>query len=178
MPKFDSGDIVTIYFVVTHGTSRTGIQAWTFEKTLADFYMEFHKCKHFKLKSMKGTIEEMYKITEENIHDEIAIYNLWTHDPKDPTSDKPVTIPVPMTGTEYQHVNGECQSFMQNDIDYSLLSQGMDYMEPEYQKLLARTGLTDIIRYVIHNKQSKFVEGLQMDQLMVFARSFPDCFGD
>lgn len=179
MARFEDGDIVTAYVVVNKMSSmvggRQGIQAWSFDKDLAEAYMKFHSCPNFKLKKITDEIRQINYTLEESINDKIGIYNIRT---KNPGKDKMMVIQVPMTGTEFDHINAECSSFMQNSIDYSLLSKGYDYLTPKWQKVMSKIMLPDVCRFVLHNKSTRHIEQMDIDQLLALARSFPANFGE
>lgn len=179
MAKYEPGDIVTIYLVIMkRPNGKSGIQAWSMNKDMAQCYMKFHNCPNFKMKSFRGTIEEVNRLTEENINDEIGIFNIRTHNPDKPDSKKAVALPIPMTDTEYQHITSECSSFMANDINYSFMAEAYDYMKPEYQRLFRNILMYEVCQFVVHNKPSRILETIEFDQLLVLARSFPENFGE
>ena len=160
MAKYEPGDIVTIYLVIMkRPNGKSGIQAWSMNKDMAQCYMKFHNCPNFKMKSFRGTNEEVNRLTEENINDEIGIFNIRTHNPDKPDSKKAVALPIPMTDTEYQHITSECSSFMANVITYS-------------------SRMYEVCQFVVHNKPSRILETIEFDQLLVLARSFPENFGE
>ena len=176
---YDEDEVVTAYLVITKGKDvRTGIQAWSLNKQMAKFYMEFHNCKQFHLKEVRGTLREINAITEKSVQDEISIYNILTLDTDKPGKRKLKPTPTPMTGTEYSHIQAECGMFMSNDIDYELLSQAFDYMESDKQKTCARVALPEVCSVVQHNKHPAILRGVKFDELLVLYRSFPDNFGE
>ena len=76
MAKYQPGDIVTYYFIIKEFDGNKIIQGWTDNKELAKFYMDFHKCKKFKIKTITDSIEEINKIREENWNDEIKLFHI------------------------------------------------------------------------------------------------------
>lgn len=173
---YEKGDIATFYFIIAESNNDSRIQGWTDEKVLAESYIEFHKCKSFKMKSITRPIEEINKILEENIHDEITIHNLIVKDPDKPG--KVRTIPVPVTETEFTFIREESNTFMTSMVDYGYLNTVIPYLKKDYIKALKSIFLIPIIHLVVNNKQSEITSLIQFDELGVLFRSFPEYFGD
>lgn len=173
--KYEKGDLATFYFIIVEENNNSRIQGWTDEKVLAESYLEFHKCKKFKMKSITKSIDEIYKILEENVHDEITIHNLIVKDRDKPGKVK--TIPVPVTETEYTFIREETNTFMTSMIDYGYLNSVIPYLKKEYIKALKSIFLLPVINHVVHNKPSELTTYMQCDELGVLFRSFPENFG-
>lgn len=172
--KYEHGDIATFYFVVISDKEKR-IQGWTDDKDLAKYYMDFHKCKRFILKEITRPIDEINKILEENLHDEIVICNIVVKS-KEKKKGFDV-IPIPATNTEILFINEEVNGFMTSYIDYGYLNQVIPYLDKEYQRALRDIFLSDIIKQVIHSKKSNIAMNIQYDQLSILFRSFPEYFG-
>ena len=179
MAKYQSGDIVTFYFVIKDMGSEKIIQGWTDNKEIAKFYIEFHKCKDFKLKKITNTIEEINKISEENWNDEIKLFNIITRNrnKKSKHDDNFETIAIPATETEIRFVREETSTFLASRINYGLLNEVIPYMKKKYRDVLESIFLTDIIRKVIYNKNERITQLVEIDQLMILYKSFPENFG-
>jgi hypothetical protein len=179
MARYESGDIVTYYFVVMDNGDHSRIVGWSDNKMLVKYYMEFHKCKYHKLKVMTKPIEEINKILNENINDEIMIAKLFVKDPNHRKGEEErKMISVPVTTTEMQLINSEEQSFMMSMINYSYMNGVIPYLKPKYQEILEDIFLTDVVKFTCHNIQSKFTSSVKFDQLMVMFRLLPDHFGE
>ena len=177
MAKYDPGDIVTYYFIIYYEGTKRKLQAWTDDKKMAKYYLEFHKCKRFKLRKYVGSIEEVNKICEENLHDEIKIYNFTTKCRDKHKESETGTILIPATYTEYRFVNEECNTFLSTFIPYSYFNEAISYLKPKYRKILKDIFLTDIIDHEIHGIGRKIVTFFEFDQLAILFKSFPDNFG-
>lgn len=173
MAKYEPGDTVTYYFILRDDDDKV-IKAWTDKKKLAEFYMEFHNCPSYVLKTVTKTIEEIVAITEENLHDEINIVNLYTR--KNNKGDGKL-ITIPATELEATIIREEANTFFQTKIDYGLLNEAISFLKPRYRKAFDRIFLSSIIRYVIHNKHDAITQQINLDQLMVLIKSFPNDFG-
>lgn len=179
MSKYQSGDIVTYYFVIKRDEfGKKIIQGWTDNKQLAKFYMDFHKCKHFTLKSITDKIENISNIINENIHDEIMVYNIITKNRRKNSSDDIQMIMIPLTKTEKRFIDEEVSSFMVTSIDYGLINDAMPYLKSKYQSILQSIFLPDIIRKVVYSQNTKFSQMIQFDELLVLYRYFPENFGE
>ena len=177
MAKYEVGDIVTYYFIIVEDSNGKRIQAWSDHKELVKYYMEFHKCKQFVIKSLTKPIEEISKILEENLHDEIKIHNMIIKN-KDGKKEKEwKTIPIPATETEYMFISEETNTYIASRINYSYLNESIPYLKGKYQRALHDIFLTDVIKKVIHGQNPKSTQMIMFDQLMVLFESFPDNFG-
>lgn len=176
LAKYERGDTATFYFVVVKDKNGGRIQAWTDNKELAKSYMEFHKCKQYKLKSVTNKVENIYNILDENLHDEIQIANLTV---RNPGSKRDITkfISVPMTRTEMMMVNSETSSFLVSRIGYSELEEYFMSFKKKYRNALENLFLLDVMMSVIHSQNTPTILNLELDQLMVLLKSFPDHFG-
>lgn len=178
MAKYEPGDIVTYYFIVYDNGDRKNIQAWTDIKDLAKFYMEFHSCKHFILKSITKRIEEIAKILEENRNDEIRICNLMVKNSgKRKKGEETKLICVPLTQTESMLIQEECSSFMASAVRYSYLNSAIPYLKSKYRQGLNDIFLSDIINATCNTRSTKIIELLEMDQLIILFKMLPHTFG-
>lgn len=177
MKGYSSGDIAKFYFVIIEDKDKdfTRILAYSDSKDLVDAYMQFHKSKNLKVKVYTDTIEEIYKVTNENYYDEIFIGNIIIRDPKNKRKVKRVTVPI--TETESNFINTETSEFMASRVNYSYLNDFIPCLKPKYQKLMTQNLLSPIIRRVVDNQSPKILEELEFDSLMVLLDSFPDQFG-
>ena len=172
--KYEPGDIATFYFIITSFDNHKEIQAWTDSKDLAKAYMHFHKCKKFELKVTTKPIDEVSEILEENLHDEIGIYNILIKGDK---SGKCRDINIPATYTEVMFINEETTTYMASQIDYSSINDLFPLLKDKYKKALNDMLLVDVMSKVIHNKSSMILKDVEFDQLLVLSRSFPENFG-
>lgn len=174
---YDSNDIVDYYFIMVTDRNGTRVQAWTEEKVLAEAYMEFHNCKHFKLKKMTNTLNNLYKIIEENLHDEIQLYNITIpKDSKHPGKTK--TIVVPCTKSEINVINDDSVNFMATQVPYHEMDKISRWLRPKYQRALKGILFRDVCDQVLSIKSpSRILRNIDMNGLKVLIQSFPDSFG-
>ena len=150
MAKYQPGDTVTYYFIIKELDREKIIQGWTDNKEIAKFYMEFHKCKNFKLKSITNSIEEITKILEENWNDEIKPFHIITRNRnRGKHDDDYITICIPATDTEVRFIREETSTFMTSRINYSLINDAFPYLKNKYQNDLQSIFLPDVIRKVV-----------------------------
>lgn len=179
MKRYDPEDIMTCYFVVLDDGKNRQIRGWTDSKPLAEAYMEFHSCKGMRLKSLTKKFEDMVDILNENNNDEIQIFNITIRDPekKKKHQDNTKRISIPATDVEMMFIRDEGASFMYTTISYSYIFSAFPYLKNKYQKALSQIFLTDVMDKVLHNRMSPLVQTIQIDQLSLFVRSFPEQFG-
>ena len=178
MKKYDPGDIATFYFVVVEDDHGKRIKAFSDDKELVKLYMDFHKCKKFRIKKYTGYIEEIYKITDENLHDEIQLFNIITRNREAKKHDEEIMeLCIPATHTEINFINSESNSYLASICDYGLLNEVFPYLKEKYKDALRMLFLDDMIRKVIHSKDSKITVNIEFDQLITLYRFFPDHFG-
>lgn len=174
MAKHDPDDIVTTYFVLKKEGDKTIIQGWSEDKKMVEAYMEFHNCKKFRVKKVTMVAKKMAETYEENIHDEIDLFNITTRDQKHRCEVKSITIPA--TATEIQLLNDETNTLATSLIDYSFINGAVPYLKKKYRQALMDVGLLDFIKKILHNQRSKFVDIMQFDQLILLYRLFNDNF--
>lgn len=180
MAKYEHGDIVTYYFIVANNNvGGSIIQAWTDDKNLAKFYMDFHKSDNLIMKSVTKRIDDIYKILEENVHDEIKIHNITTRNvekkrKKDPED---MRICIPATETESNFISSEVSTFMASRIRYSYLNSAIPYLKNKYKFALEDIFLPEVIDFVCNNRTPASIQHIVCDELMVLYRSFPEMFG-
>jgi len=178
MAKYQPGDIVTYHFIIKEMNGDKIIQAWTDSKEIAKFYLDFHKCKYFRVKSLTKSIEEITKILEENWNDEIRIFNIITKNRTGKHKDEEfITISIPATETEMMFIREESSTFLASRINYGYINEAIPYMKKKYQDVLQSIFLTDVIRKVIYSHKVKFAQSIQFDELMILFRAFPENFG-
>lgn len=176
MAKYEPGDIAKYYFVIFTGPDgESTVQAWTDNKDLLDMYLKFHKCKRFEVKVVSNYIEEIIKLCEENRNDEILLYRINTRDPKKKGEVMGMTIPA--TNTEVTFINEETNTFMTSMISYSKINELIPYLKKKDREALHNIFLEDITAKVCHERNSKLVQMIQLDQLMVLYKLFPEKFG-
>lgn len=176
MKQYEHGDIATFYFIINKFGNNNIIKAYTDSKDLAKIYMDFHKCKKFTIKKVTKPIDEITPILEENIHDEIGVYNIIIKDP-DKKYGKTKEAIIPATMTEMHYINEEARTYMGSRVSYDNLNMMIPYLKNKYQRALHDILLNDVIAYVVHNKHSNILTDIDFDTLMMLYRSFPDEFG-
>ena len=173
MKKYDSDDIVTFYFVIY----QDNVKAWTDDKDLAEAYMSFHSCKKYTLKKMRDRWTKIVYILNENANDEIQINFMETRDPSKKNTTK--LVAVPLTQTEAAFVHDEIQTFMATSVNYTFLSSAIPYLKKRYQNALSGIFLSEVIKYTLTGGQAgdlDILAEIQMDQVKVLYRNFPDQF--
>lgn len=179
MKKYQPGDMATFYFVIKETDNNKIIQGWTDNKDMAKFYMDFHKCKNFKIKTVTKNIDDIIKIIEENWNDEINTFNIITRNRnKRKNDDDIITICIPATETECRFIREEANTFMASRINYGLINDAIPYLKNKYQNILQSIFLTDIIRKVVYSQNVKFAQSINFDDLMILFESFPENFGE
>lgn len=174
MKRYEEDDVMTCYFVVDDRGDCKTIRGWTDDKEYAKLYMDFHKCKSYKLKKMTDTFREVVKVIEENANDEITIYNMNTKNAKG----KSKAITVPLTETEHTLINEEANTFISSRVNYGYINEAYYYLKGKYRKGLKMILLEDIMKNVVYSKNTKLVLSLEIDDLMVLFHSLSDQFGD
>ena len=178
MRKYEVDERVTFYFVIFDDGDNNRIQAWSDKKDYAKLYMNFHQCKHYKLKSVTKRFDDMINILNENYHDEISLYNIRVKNKEGhKKGHESRLIMVPLTSTENLMIQDEETCLMASRVNYQYINEAFHYMKDKYQKVLKDIFLYDVMNKVIYEKQSKFTNGVEMDELMVLFKSFPDHFG-
>ncbi len=173
MKKYEPGDIITCYFVVYDDGEHKTIRGWTDNKEYAKIYMDFHHCKHYRIKKITDVSTAIYKIIEENINDEILLFNINTKG----KNNKSVSMVIPMTNSEKTLVNEESNTLVASRVNYGYINEAMHYLTDKYQKALKMILLDEVIKSVVYSKESKILDRLEIDDLMVLFHSFPDQFG-
>ncbi|MCM1233261.1 MAG: hypothetical protein NC489_24350 [Ruminococcus flavefaciens] len=180
MKDYDNRDNVTFYFIILRDENdNRQIHAWTDNKDLAKVYMEFHSCKNMSLKAVTNRYDRIVEVINENSQDEIGIYNITVRDPekkkKHQKNTKIVTIPA--TSSEMMVIRDEGANFMYTRINYSYLNSAIPYLKNKYQRALQQLFLQNIIMKVTHNRTDPIIEEMEVDQLIVYLRTFPEQFG-
>ena len=170
MAKYEPGEIVTFYFVVKRDKENI-IKGWTDKKKLADYYMKFHNHPDYFIQEITRKIEDMNKIMEDNYHDEIVLTNLFTRGDKEGK-----LIIIPATSTEINLIREESNSFFASRIDYSYLDGSILYLKKKYRRALEKLFLNAVIEFVIYNRQNAITTQIDLDQLMLLIRAFPNDF--
>jgi hypothetical protein len=176
LARYERGDIATFYFIIVEDRNNRRIQAWTDDKQLAKYYMEFHHSKAFDLKQLTKPIEEINKILDENTNDEINLYNI---EMRDPDKKKPhmKTIQIPATYVEMQTLKSGCDGMMSDLINYSKINSMVPYLKPKWENGLSDCFLHEVMLKEIHSRPSPILEDLWIDQLAALFRLFPGMFG-
>ena len=94
MKRYEEDDNMTCYFIIDERNNI--IRGWTDNKEYAKLYLDFHKCKYYKIKKITNTFREVLKIIEENSNDEISIYNINTRSNKKHESSKDIAVILPL----------------------------------------------------------------------------------
>jgi REP element-mobilizing transposase RayT len=175
MAVYEPDDIVTCYFIIKKNNNDKRIKAWSEKKSLINIYMKFHNCSNFEVKKITTSLKEIRYITEENLHDEIAITNIITRD-RNKKHSVPIVIQIPATDIELRFVKEESDTFYASHIDYGSLNKVIPYLKYKYQKALDILLLNSIIRRTVHNKIDKINQQIELDELMILFKSFIDDF--
>lgn len=177
MKKYDLEDHVTFYFIILDDGRNSIVKAWTDQKEYAKAYLEFHKCKNFHLKVVNNTFREILPFINENTNDEIGLVHMIVRNPKPKKGAMTKIIMVPLTTTENTFVNEEVNTFLASRINYTYAFEAMPYLKKKYQKALEDIFFKDVVHHVTGDLSSPFVESVELDELLILFRSFPDWFG-
>lgn len=177
MKPYERGDIVTYYFVIMTDGDKRIINAWTDDKQLAKFYMEFHKCPKFTLKPVTKAAEEFVDVINDNALDEIKIHRIKIRNP-DGSKKKPLKyVEVPMTENERGLIRTNSTDLMGFQVNYSLLNEMMPYLKGFYRKGLEMIMLPEAIKISCYSKSGRMWSQCELDELLLFYTSNPEVFG-
>lgn len=178
MVKYEKDDIATYWFVIKSSHGESNIQAWTDDKDMLEYYINFHKCKSFKVKKMTDTMQHIYQVINESVHDKIDIYNITIKNPNPKPGKEFKNIMIPMTETEMHFVNEECQTFCATRVPYSEVSKKIYMLKNKYQRALEGILFVATMRTVLAEESpNPILTSIAMDQLRILVESFPDNFG-
>lgn len=175
MKVYTTDDQVTFYFIISEHSSGNQVKAWTDNKILAEFYMEFHSCKRHRLKTVKKKFRDIVPILNENTNDEIEIVNLVTKS-DNKKDDGYKIIQVPATTTEMSIIRDSQSTSCSTIVNYSNINKFITLFKKKYQKAFNDIGLTDVIKQELYSKSSKFTENIQLDGLRLLFRLFKEDF--
>ena len=150
------------------------IAAWSDDKNLIKYYLDFHNCKTFQTIKVEGTIEEYSDLLNDNIHDEITIANIRIRNSSKPYQEKIVQIPI--TDSEIDFIQTEEESYSSGRIDYGVLEKYYHRMKNKYRKIFDNILLTDVMMKVIHGDDSRYLNKIKQDQLAILYRLFSGNF--
>lgn len=86
-------------------------------------------------------------------------------------------IQVPMTQNEMAFVKEDSVDFLSSQINYSYLAEVIPYLKEKYQRALDDILLTDIIQSVVHQKRSRKLELVDIDQISLMPKLPNSHFG-
>lgn len=176
MEHYEADDVVTFYFVIVKdGLHTVKVQAWTDNKQLAKFYMDFHHCKNLKLKSVTDTYKRIVKMLNENANDEITIQNKMVVIRNEDKS-KPKYVQIPITASESVLIDSDIQHFYETEINYSLLNNNRIYFKDKYVKAMKDILLLEVINNVINGRPSKIIQQLEFDYVAAAYKSITGVF--
>ena len=182
MKTYQLNDPVTFYFVVSSDVNvgkGMQIKAWTDDKDLLSFYMEFHNCSRYTIRKINKTFKEIINIINTDCpNDEITIAYLLTRNKSDKKSSDPTkSVAVPATENELSIVRDSQTSGCAPLINYTLIHDALPKFKKKYQQVFRELGLYDLVGKELYNQTTEFTELLQIDELMLMFRAFPDEFG-
>lgn len=173
MNKYEEDDLMTCYFVIYEQGSSKIISAWSDNKEYAKAYIDFHKCKYYRIKKVSDTARNIMKIIEENLYDEIGMHNITTRD----KNGQPTTMVIPMTETERNLISSEADSLLASRVNYGYINEAMYFLKDKYQKALKNILMKASIDMVVYSKPNKIINTIEIDELMVLLYTLPDKFG-
>nr|DAR89207.1 MAG TPA: hypothetical protein [Caudoviricetes sp.] len=175
MKRYEHGDDAKFYFVIKKRKGEEKyIKGYTDNKSLAKFYMNFHRCKRFRMKEVENTIDEIRPLIEENLNDEITIGYIKVEG----KHGEEKMIAVPVTETEMQFIREESGTYMATSVDYSLIHSIFPLLRKKYRSALEGIFLKAICNFVINNRFEPIINSIFLDNLKILYRSFPDEFED
>ena len=173
MKRYERGDDATFYFVIHKQRGKEKyIKAWTDNKEMLKFYMDFHETKNFSVKKISDRIESIQKLVEENLNDEITIGHVRIGD----KHGEQLLVALPVTETEMQFIREEDTSYMATTIDYSLINNLYPTLKKKYQHALEKILLIPIADFNVNNKFNEMVGRIFLNNVKILHRSFPDEF--
>lgn len=178
MKTYELSDLVTFYFVIRPDERASGgseIKAWTDDKSLLQFYLEFHQCSQYVTRKLNKTFKEMIKILNENHNDEITIAHITTK--SDSKRDPIKMIAIPATNSELSVLRDSQTSGCAPIINYTAIHDYLPKFKGKYQQVFREIGLYDLVGQELYNRSTEFTTGLQIDELMMLFRAFPAEFG-
>lgn len=181
MKDYDPDDQVTFWFVIVRykdGKNQM-VKAWSDNKDLVDFYLQFHNSPNYSVRKVSDRYEKVLKIINGDCrNDEIQIGHLITRNRTGKRSSDPTQlVSVPVTEPEMMHLNDMKNTTCSSIVDYSALHDIMPRLKGKYRSALVILGLEDLIRKEIHNASNKFADGIFMDDVMLLLKFFPEEFG-
>lgn len=180
MREYDSlDDQVTVYFVMLKDPQHDKkiIKAYTDNKDLVKFYLEFHNCKYYSLHKLEDTYGKIVPILNENHQQEIGISYIYTRDPKRKNKDKPMKlIPVPLTTLEVDWLEELHSTSCGAMVNYHFIHDSLwPILKDKYQKALSVIGLKDAIVKEIYNNKNVFSR-IWYDDVALLSKFFQDEF--
>lgn len=172
---YDKDDLVKNYFVINKADGKRKIQAWSPDKQLAKYYMEIHNNPNFELIKIEKAQGDMNIAMKENMYDKIKPVTLMRKN-KDKKKGYELVY-VPMTINENRVVTDETNTFLSTYIDWNLLNQAVPYLKKKYRLALQTIFLSSMLKLMIENKADKYNQNIELDQLKILFKAFPDSFG-
>jgi hypothetical protein len=178
MARYEPEDIVTYYFVIYEGYTENVIKGWTDDKDLAKFFMEFHKCKNYRLKKLTKTMKEIGGILNNNAHEEISMAEIHTRDRK--RNGEVKLIMIPMTRSELNFIQAETGNFVAGYVNYTAMYDTVQFLKNKYRRALDILLLTPIMNNVCQNEvdeKHNLLQYVDFDQLAIMYKCCPHEFG-
>ena len=177
---YEKDDLVTFYFVIVKDKiHEPRVQAVTDNKDILDFYLEFHKCKNFKVNKVHDYYKNIIPLLDECCHDNIDLYNVYTKSDNPKPGKEYKRIVIPMTETEMRMVNEEETAFIASLISYNYMNQMIPFLKNKYQRAIKDIRLSDVIDTVLckTSKPSYFIQSIRLDELRILLKLYPNQFG-
>lgn len=153
---YDYDEMISIYLVIHESKKDTfndDIVAWSKEKDLAKFYLQFHNCKNLKLKKYKDYPKNILNnVINNHINTEIKLANLRTYNEKG----KETILVAPVTDLEMTELHEFTGVFCDTLIDYRSIHKLLGYFKKKYQKALGVILLPLIVNFVLFVGEKTF----------------------
>lgn len=166
-------EFIDCWFIIYENSKQNykEIVAWSRDKKLIKFYLDFHKSKNLVAKKLSDYKHNIVEICNAHINEEIQIGPLVTN-----LKGKPVIIMVPLTQLDSTQVTDFTSGFNEIEINYAMLHQLIPRLKNKYQTALRTILINEIIEAVIFPKQNLRVSKILFDQIVLLHRLTIDLF--
>lgn len=166
-------DFVNCWFVVFDDPKHkiNEVVAWSKDKQLVKFYLEFHGTKKLKAKKLSDYQKNIAEMCNAHINEEIQIAHLITK-----VDNKMIAVMAPVTQLDLTQIHDFSGSFCETDINYATLHVFMSIFKNRYQKALNTILLNEVIEAVIFPKSNLRITSVHLDELVLLHRLIVDLF--
>lgn len=166
-------DFIDCYFIILEDSKKglNEIVAWSTNKRLIKFYLEFHGTKKLKVKKLSDYKKNLNEICNAHINEEIQIGHMTTV-----IKGKPTIVMAPLTELDLTQINDFSGCFNEIEINYAMLHQLVPCLKSKYREALKTILLNEVIEAVIFPKQGLRVTNIHLDEVVLLHRLTMDLF--